>query len=146
MLTFTVAGMPLIYNGQEARLDRRLSFFDRDPITWRDDPMAELYRTLAQLKRDNRALWHGGAGGRVEVIEKLTNDPVLTFERKAAGNRVVVVMLNLGANVQYMPAPEGTGNLRTVLGTAALDGDGKMVLQPWSYHVWASAPERQNNP
>lgn len=32
VLSFTLPGMPLIYNGQESRLDRRLAFFEKDPI------------------------------------------------------------------------------------------------------------------
>ena len=33
-------GMPLIYSGQEAGNDKRLEFFERDPIVWRDHPNA----------------------------------------------------------------------------------------------------------
>ena len=32
VLTFALPGMPLIYGGQEARLDKRLEFFEKDPI------------------------------------------------------------------------------------------------------------------
>ena len=53
VLTFTLPGVPLVYNGQEAGLDKRLNFFARDPIVWRKDAMAGLYRDLAQLRREN---------------------------------------------------------------------------------------------
>lgn len=44
-------GIPLIYNGQEAGSDKRLEFFTKDEITWRDDPQGELYLSLFALKR-----------------------------------------------------------------------------------------------
>ena len=32
-------GIPLLYNGQEAGNQRRLEFFEKDPIQWRDAPV-----------------------------------------------------------------------------------------------------------
>lgn len=51
MLSVVGEGMPLIYSGQEAGNDRRLEFFERDPIVWREHPLGELYRKLFALKR-----------------------------------------------------------------------------------------------
>ena len=34
VISFTVPGMPLIYGGNEIGLDRRLEFFEKDPIIW----------------------------------------------------------------------------------------------------------------
>ena len=42
----TVPGMPLVYSGQEAGLDKRLDFFEKDVIEWKDHPNAALYKTL----------------------------------------------------------------------------------------------------
>ena len=36
ILDFTVPGMPLIYSGQEAGLNKKLRFFDKDTIPWND--------------------------------------------------------------------------------------------------------------
>ncbi len=140
VLTFTVTGMPLIYNGQEARLDKQLDFFARDPIAWREDPMGELYRTLAQLKRSNRALWHGGAGGTLEIIESSTNGSVLSFTREAKSDRVVV-MLNLGDETQSILAPKSLTDLNAVFSRHDINGeDGQITFQPWGFGVWSSAP------
>jgi Alpha amylase, catalytic domain. len=35
-LTFVMPGMPLIYNGQEVGFNRRLEFFEKDIIDWKD--------------------------------------------------------------------------------------------------------------
>jgi len=50
VLTFLIPGMPLIYSGQEAGNYRRLKFFDKDEIDWKDDKMFGLYQKLANLK------------------------------------------------------------------------------------------------
>jgi len=50
VLTFLLAGNPLIYSGQEAGNYRRLKFFDKDEIEWTEDKMFELYQKLSCLK------------------------------------------------------------------------------------------------
>jgi glycosidase len=137
VLTFTVTGMPLIYNGQEARLEKQVDFFRHDPIPWHDDPIADLYRSLAELKHKNRALWHGGAGGELQIIAPSTNESVLTFKREADGDRVIV-MLNLSGQPQSVPAPGGLGELTQVLGRETLGvAEGTCLLPPWGYGVWS---------
>jgi glycosidase len=36
VLAATLPGMPLIYGGQESGLDKRIEFFEKDPIEWKD--------------------------------------------------------------------------------------------------------------
>ncbi|WP_454301676.1 alpha-amylase family glycosyl hydrolase [Salana multivorans] len=81
VMSVVSAGMPLVYSGQEAGNDRRLDFFDRDPIQWREHPMGEFYRVLLEPKTNTRALDAGVWGGR--MIEVRTSDPdvVLAFAR-----------------------------------------------------------------
>ncbi len=67
MLSVISEGMPLVYNGQEAGSDKRLVFFDKDEIEWREDEQGELYRTLFALKEaapgpvERRRRWPDGA-------------------------------------------------------------------------------------
>ncbi|HEX8852840.1 MAG TPA: alpha-amylase family glycosyl hydrolase, partial [Pyrinomonadaceae bacterium] len=58
-------GMPLVYNGQEAGNPRRLQFFEKDPIEWREHPNGELYKKLFALKKKNTALWNAQWGARM---------------------------------------------------------------------------------
>src|SRR5262245_21282157 len=58
-------GMPLLYNGQEAGNNRRLAFFERDPIRWQSHPTGELYKKLFALKKANSALWNAAWGARM---------------------------------------------------------------------------------
>lgn len=50
VLSVVGEGIPLIYNGEEAGSDKRLAFFAKDEIAWRDDPQGELYRRLFALR------------------------------------------------------------------------------------------------
>ncbi|MBL7813428.1 MAG: alpha-glucosidase C-terminal domain-containing protein [Saprospiraceae bacterium] len=70
-LTFVMEGMPMIYNGQEASLDKRLWFFNKDEIDWSDLSRAAFFKTLIDLKHRNKALWNGQNGG---VLQKLSTD------------------------------------------------------------------------
>ena len=101
-LTFTLPGVPLIYNGQEIGLSRRLPFFESDPIVWSTSRAAksktDFYRKLVALKTKNAALWNGSAGGPLVSYEG-NNDSVLVFSR-TKGKNTVVVAVNLSDSKQ----------------------------------------------
>jgi cyclomaltodextrinase len=46
----TVNGMPLVYNGQEAGLDRSLNFFEKDPIVWKASSYFREVSKIIQIK------------------------------------------------------------------------------------------------
>jgi glycosidase len=68
ILSFTVPGMPLIYTGQEAGLNKRLAFFEKDSIDWNNLDMQQFYQKLIQLKKTQPALWNGEAGGQLTIV------------------------------------------------------------------------------
>lgn len=90
VLSFTAGDMPLMYNGQEAGLDKRLLFFEKDLIDWKDYPKADFYNQLISLKHNQEALWNGNYGERFVRIQSSSNREILAFDR---GN--VRVILNL---------------------------------------------------
>jgi glycosidase len=91
VLSFTIPGMPLIYSGQEAGLNKRLKFFEKDTINWSDLSMQQFYEELIKLKKSDEALWNGMAGGPIQILT--TSDParILAFSRAKDGNQVVAV-------------------------------------------------------
>ncbi|MEE9476180.1 MAG: alpha-amylase family glycosyl hydrolase [Roseateles sp.] len=97
VLSFTLPGMPLIYNGQESRLDRRLAFFEKDPIDWRRYELTGFYRRLIELKHQHPALAAGAAGGPVNLLEAPAD--VVAFERRR-GADAVRIAVNLSARPQ----------------------------------------------
>ena len=98
VLAATLYGMPLIYSGQESWLDKRLSFFEKDPIDWKNYELEELYTQLLTLKRDNEALWNGPYGA-MPVFHKSNNENVICYTREKNNNSVTVT-INLSAEVQ----------------------------------------------
>ncbi|MBP7184217.1 MAG: alpha-glucosidase C-terminal domain-containing protein [Saprospiraceae bacterium] len=97
-LCYTLPGIPLMYSGQEASLKKSLSFFDKDVINWDDTSLVGFYTGLNNLKKLNKALWNGTAGGNFEVIHNSNESKVISFCRKTDNNKVLVV-----ANVSKTP-------------------------------------------
>jgi glycosidase len=80
-LIFTAHGVPLIYSGQEDCLNKRLKFFIRDPIKWDTCVLTGFYRDLISLKKQNRALWNGDAGGPMVKISTNKDKTIFAFYR-----------------------------------------------------------------
>jgi glycosidase len=97
VLTFTLPGMPLIYNGQESRLTKRLAFFEKDPIDWKRHELTGFYQQLVALKHGHKALAAGQYGAPVRLLE--APEGVVAFERRL-GADAVRVAVNLSAAPQ----------------------------------------------
>lgn len=93
-LCFAIEGMPLIYNGQEVSLTKRLSFFGKDEIDWTGTSRRDWFKSLCDLKHNNQALWNGLYGGELVGINNTDNDKVYSF-RRAKGDSQVVCIFNL---------------------------------------------------
>lgn len=91
VLSATISGMPLIYNGQESGLEKRLEFFEKDEIEWAEYKYQEFYKNLLTLKRENEALWNGSFGGDLTIHNNEGN----TYSYiRVKGDAEVVVALN----------------------------------------------------
>jgi len=96
VLTYTLPGMPLIYNGQEIGLDKRLAFFEKDPISWKaygtkGKAKTLFYTQLNSIKENNPALWAGTAGGSITFLQS-DNPSVMAFVRAKGTNKVLTVI------------------------------------------------------
>jgi cyclomaltodextrinase / maltogenic alpha-amylase / neopullulanase len=90
VLTTTLPGVPLLYNGEEVANDKKLSLFEKVNIDWsRPRTMDTLYRTLLKLRKDHKALSRGEFGR----IPTSNQKDVFTFLR-SSGKDYVLVMLN----------------------------------------------------
>ena len=100
VLTFTLPGMPLIYNGQESRLTKRLEFFEKDPIAWETHELQPFYTGLVRLKHAHPCLGNGQYGGTLAVLD-VGNDALFAFRRRLSGDSVTVVV-NITATQQNL--------------------------------------------
>lgn len=91
VLAATLPGMMLIYSGQESGLNKRLEFFEKDPIQWGSYELEGFYRELTGLKHRNRALWNGLDGGQAEVLSE-TTETLFAFRRVKEDNSVTVLI------------------------------------------------------
>lgn len=141
VLSFVLDGIPLIYNGQEIGLNRRLEFFQRDPIVWTEHPsLTAFYRTLVQLKRSHPALHTGAAMRRLDTTQ---NDAVYAALREAGGRRVLA-LLNLTARDAtadlYDPALAGRWRDAFTGETIEQPAAVTLSLATWGYRVLVSEP------
>jgi glycosidase len=136
VLTMTMDGIPLIYNGQEAGLDKRLEFFEKDPIDWRPSPMADFYRELVRLRSQHPALHVGAPTTRVATTDDAR---IYAFKRTAADGSEVLVICNLTAkDVEFHLGGEGiAGEWKDLFSgeTVELEATTQMELRSWKYHV-----------
>ncbi|MFU8813242.1 MAG: alpha-amylase family glycosyl hydrolase [Balneolaceae bacterium] len=139
VLACTANGMPLVYSGQEAGLDRSLAFFEKDQIEWKEHPNRELYAKLFALKKRNRALWNGEHGGVMVRILNNKMDQVLSFARET-DSRTVMVVINFSehpADVQ-LRTDDYTGTYTELFSEneTTIAATHTISLQPWGYRVY----------
>ena len=101
VLTFTLYGMPMLYNGQETGylMSRKLDYFNRTPINWNsvDSKMLNTVKALTALKHSCDALIDNG--DRASEVKFLTtgNNNLLAYTRHH-NQQTALVVLNLGTS------------------------------------------------
>jgi glycosidase len=137
VLTFLLDGVPMIYNGQEVGLDRRLEFFQRDPIVWPKEthPTTRLYQVMTALRHSNPALHTGAPMRRLDTTDNATFYVV----ERAAGGRKVVGLFNLTAKDAkadlFDPALAGQWRDAFTGEAVTLDALVPLDLKGWRYRV-----------
>jgi glycosidase len=134
VLAATIDGMPLIYSGQEEPLKKRLQFFEKDTIPWKDYAYADFYRTMLDLKKRNVALWNGEHGGLSQRIN--TSEQVYAYKREKDGSKVVVI-LNLSPVEKTTMLTEDTGEMNEVFTNklGEIKANTEITLAPWEYRL-----------
>lgn len=142
VLTFTLPGMPLIYSGQEAGLNKRLRFFDKDTIDWTANPeTGAFYTRLVNLKTECPALWNGSYGGDMEFFQTGENASLLAFGR-AKDNCRLVCFANLSDEETALEFDAGSfsGDYKDVFSNEKVNLSGHYVamLPAWGFRVLQS--------
>jgi alpha-amylase len=131
----TWKGMPLLYSGQEMPNHKRLKFFEKDPIEWNGKyELNDFYRTVLNLHSTHPAL---SIDASVERLQ--TSDPnILAYVRKA-GDREVLVLLNLSKNaVRFDLTGNVSGKFRNAFSKAENDftNEKSFEMQGWEFLVY----------
>ena len=139
VLTFVGEGMPLIYNGQEAGNERRLAFFERDPIEWRAHPIGDLYKKLLALHKRNTALWNGSWGAPMMRVPNNAPASVISFVRHNENDKVFAAF-NFSPESQLVEFEETLyhGDYTDFFGgdSVILKADSQLSIEPWGYRVF----------
>jgi glycosidase len=122
LLTYIMDGMPLIYNGQEALLDKKIAFFEKDPINWRKYEYSPFLKALNTLRHKEKALWSGQFGAKIKILPATTKTVLVAS--KVNGNSKVNVWINFSKNKQKINVNRK-----------------EMILQPFGYHILVNNKE-----
>jgi alpha-amylase len=141
VLSSTLEGMPLVYNGMESNLNKRLAFFEKDSISWGNYAKTDFFKSLLTLKHRNRALWNGLAGGKAVKIPTDADDKVYAFYRQKDNDHVTVI-LNL-SDQPITTRLEGAGYEGTFMeifsrASTELKPGLSVTLKPWEYRVYTN--------
>jgi glycosidase len=137
-LTFTIEGIPLLYSGQEAGLNKRLLFFEKDTINWSNLEMQKYYQSLISLKKSNEALWNGTAGAPMVFVGTSAPQQVLAFTRGKDKDQVLAVF-NLSAQpVEATIQLPQAGDYQEYFSgeTTTLEKSSTIKLDKWGYQVF----------
>jgi glycosidase len=141
VFTCVFRGMPLIYGGQEAGLDKRLEFFEKDTIEWREHGFREMYTKLFKLKKENKALWNGIAGGDIIQLSATDSISVYAFARQKDEDKIVAVF-NFSAEKQSLDMTVGDfrGKYWDVFSDQKVDLKKieRLELDGWGYKVFGN--------
>lgn len=134
----TYHGIPLIYSGEEAGLDKRLKFFDKDPIEWKEQSeWYEFYTILLQLRKRNNAIKQGVQSFPV-MIGGAAEKNMLAFYRKA-NDAAVIVCINMSNEKQILAFDTGElkGHYRNIFTEhhTWLDDGGTVELEQGAFAV-----------
>ena len=75
--------------------------FNKDEIDWAGTSRVGFFKTLIDLKHNNKALWNGRNGGFIQKISTGHDDKVYAFMREKEGDKVVGIfnMKNVAVNI-----------------------------------------------
>jgi len=139
VLTATLPGMPLIYSGQESAFNKRLRFFDKDTIDWKDYRLDPFYQNLLKLKHSYQPLWNGSWGGKLNRINTSADTSVYVFTREKEGE-CIFVLANLSGDVKdcKLKGKAFTGTYREWFSEEekTFKKGSEIRLKPWEYLVY----------
>ena len=139
VLASTIDGMPLVYNGQETSLDRRLKFFDKDTIGWSKMDLVPFYSKLLKLHQTNPALWVKDGTNRAQFIDSSNPKEQVVYIRESMGHQVITVLnlSNKAIDVAFSSSKiSGAYNELFTGKEIVLKNTSKVALGPWGYQVF----------
>jgi cyclomaltodextrinase / maltogenic alpha-amylase / neopullulanase len=139
VMTCLIPDMPLVYTGQEAGSNKRLSFFEKDSVEWKDYKLFDIYSKLFHLKKNNKALQNGKLGGEMIYIKSSDEKNIFAFTRKKEKDKVLALFNLSNKSIEVELTGESLqGNYKNFF-TGKLESFSTkefFKLQPLEYRVY----------
>lgn len=123
-MAFLPNAIPMIYTGQEAALDKRLNFFDRDPVQWGSYELADFYKRVFGLFSTHPAVLAACPTGDFYRLDNGAFKNLYIYMRTEKDKKVLVIS-NLGRENVIVPELEIIHGQWTDMMT-----DGKRTIKP----------------
>ncbi|MBN8646924.1 MAG: hypothetical protein J0L55_03145 [Caulobacterales bacterium] len=137
-LQFVAEGIPMIYNGEEACNNKRLEFFEKDPIQWKECGHEAYLKKLIDFKTQNQVLWNGKWGARMIKVENNNPQKIFSFVRMSGKNKVLAVF-NLSKESATFRLTDDLpiGKYTDFDGSNAIVDHHEMMLPAWGYSLYS---------
>lgn len=141
VLSCTWPGIPLVYSGQELPNQKRLEFFEKDPIQWTGtNALHDFYKKLLNLHKTHPALLADEQATQTHRLQTSQNNHVFAYLRKN-GNREVLVLLNLSGQGNLpvqLTDDEISGAFTNVFSgeTVNFSAQKEVQMKAWEYLVY----------
>lgn len=134
VLAMTFDGFPLIYGGQEEPLDKRLAFFEKDDIGFKNYAKSELYQKLLDLKHRNAAM--GNNQYSSPLIRVGESEHIYAYMKEKDGDKFAV-MVNLSNEKQQIKLTRPVVGMTDIMNGRRVEmGEGTIKsFDPWEYWV-----------
>jgi glycosidase len=138
VFTQTWNGQPLIYSGQELPNQKRLAFFDKDPIQWTDATprLHDFYKTLLTARKQYPVLHSGN-------IYNLPTDVAVMAYIKQYEGQTALIILNLSAHRHHVHIAHDafTGKFTNLFSGLSFEfnGNSHFEMMPGEYIVYVNA-------
>ena len=131
--------MPLIYTGQETGLNKRLAFFDKDEVEWKEHEFQKLYSHLIKLKNNNAALLNGESGGEIAWVNSTDKKNILAFTRTKNKDTMFAIFNFSDKQIEFELDGETIGGTYKNYFTCKVElfsNREKFNLEPWKFKVF----------
>jgi|WetSurSiteA1Bulk_404760.scaffolds.fasta_scaffold02437_2 glycosidase len=136
-ITYLMPGIPMLYTGQEAGLNKRLRFFEKDTVNWSDTTLFAFYRQLNALKHRNPALKAGTAAGSLQLATDTIKHTAVLY--RSSGKSKVLGIFNFSETTvtTALPIAEAAGTYKDIFSGEKfrVKKSGEFELTPWEFLV-----------
>lgn len=138
-MCFVLNGIPLVYSGQEEPLEKKLRFFDKDTIPFKDYHLQHFYQQLCQLRKSHPSLHLSNAKNIDFTLTTQSPDCVFGMIRQTE-EETILCLFNLCNQSVTLEVPHRLADEKYLdwsLGKIQKFKMGStMELQPWDYKIY----------